>query len=97
MMALKRQPDQENQTGGGCSETAVDVSAHNRHQHPDQPNARTPGDGISDRERDEGHWGSSAADGSIPSEAELEQGDRVPRVSGPERTMPAPGRSRPDR
>ena len=96
-MAMKRQPDARSRGSDGCSDTAVDATEHNQHRHPEQPNSEAPGDGISDREREAGNWGSSAADGSIPSDAELRTGESVPRVTGPQRTPPAPGRSRPDR
>jgi hypothetical protein len=33
---------------------------------PRTKHTAAPGDGISEREKEQGHWGSAAADGSVP-------------------------------
>lgn len=49
--------------------------------------SKTPGDGVSDREKDAGHWGSTADDGSVPDAEETKPDDERAR---PRRPTPPP-------
>jgi hypothetical protein len=43
-----------------------------------------PGDGISEREKEQGHWGSAAADGSVP-DPQSEPGTTKEQATGRKR------------
>lgn len=51
--------------------------------------SRVPGDGISDREKDAGHWGSTADDGSVPDPEDTRPDDERARSRRP--SPPTPG------
>jgi hypothetical protein len=59
---------------------------------PASTGSNAPGDGVSDRENDAGHWGSAAGDGSAPDVAGTETDD--PAHTPPRRPAPlTPGAS----
>jgi hypothetical protein len=59
---------------------------------PRTSGTNAPGDGVSDREKDAGNWGSTANDGSVPDPDTTERRDRPSRTQRDEQhEKPTPG------